>query len=123
MSKRLAAIFLSSLAAMACGGDQLLSPPSTWGGDFTDRSPATEECPGGTLAHLRTRMAVSEPFIPAEFRSQIPDTIRSRIAGGDRLHSFQFNTDPDSSSFWGFSGYLVSRGDCIVHAHITGHDN
>ena len=123
MSRRFVAIAVISLAAIACGGGQLLSPPRSWGGDFTDRSPPTDECPGGTLAHLRTRMAVSEPDNLAALRLVIPDTIRPQLLQDDNLHTFQFSTDPDSSNFWGFSGYLVARGNCIVHAEVTGHDN
>ncbi len=123
MSMRFAAIALTSLAAIACGGVQLLSPPSTWGKDFMDRSPSTDECPGGTLAHLRTRMAVSEPQNLAEFRPHIPDSIHAQISGDERLHSYEFSTDPHSGNYWGFSGYFVSRGNCIVHAKVTGYDN
>ena len=123
MSKQLVAIAVISLAAIACGGTRLLSPIDAWGSDFTDRSPPTEECPGGTLANLRTRMAVSEPYALASFQESIPDSVRSQISRDDRLHKFQFNTAPDAEGFWGFSGYLVSRGDCIVHAKVGGYDN
>jgi hypothetical protein len=123
MSTRFVAIALTSLAAIACGGDQLLSPPSTWGGDFTDRSPPTDQCPGGTVTQLRTRMAVSTPQNLSELMPRLPDSVRSRISSEDTLHSFQFSTDPDSGNFWGFGGYLVAHGDCIVHARITSHDN
>lgn len=27
------------------------------------------------------------------------------------------------NGFWGFSGYVVVRSGCIVHAEITAHDN
>ena len=123
MSTRSLAIALTSLAAIACGGNLLLSSTSNWGGDFTDRSPPTDKCPGGTLTQLRTRMAISDPLTLAEISSDIPDSIRSRIVDSDRLYSFQFSTDPDSGDFWGFSGYLVARGDCIIHAKTTGYDN
>ena len=49
MFSRSVVVALTSVAAIACGGSELLSSPSTWGGDFTDRSPPTDECPGGTL--------------------------------------------------------------------------
>lgn len=123
MSMRSVMVALASLCAIACGGGASLSPPGKWGGDFTDRSPSTAECPGGTLTHLRSRMAVSGPYIAGEFEERLPDSIRLRLTDDDRLHSFQFTTNPELADFWGFSGYLVSRGDCIIHAHVTSHDN
>lgn len=68
-------------------------------------------------------MAVSPPYTPATFEARIPDALARRLADGDRLRAFDFSTDPDATDVWGFSGYLVSRGDCIVHAAITSHDN
>ena len=123
MSPRSLLIALISLAAIACGDSQLLSPPSTWGGDFTVRSLPTDECPGGTLTQLRTRMAVSDRLALAEIGADIPDSVRSGIVDSAQLYSFQYSTAPDSGKFWGFSGYLVARGDCIIHAQITGYDN
>ncbi|GAB3358546.1 hypothetical protein GCM10027430_29160 [Lysobacter tyrosinilyticus] len=123
MSMRSVVVALISLCSLACGDGHLLSPPSKWGGDFTDRSPPTAECPGGTLDHLLTRMAVSAPYTAGEFEEDIPDSVRLRLTSDDRLHTFQFSTDPDSGDFWGFSGYLVSRGNCIIHAQVTGYDN
>ena len=123
MSWRLVAIAVISLAAIACASGQSLSPPSSWGSDFTDRSPPTDACPGGTLSHLRTRMTISEPSDLATLRQLIPDKILPMLTQDDRLHRFQFSTDPDSGDFWGFSGYLVARGDCIVYVSAMGYDN
>ncbi len=120
---RLAAIAVTAVSAIVCGGSQLLSPPATWGEEFTDRSPPTDRCGGGTLGHLRSRMAVSESHALSDFRGHMPDSIRAQILDDDQLHTFQFSTDPDSVGFWGFSGYLVSRGDCVIHAEVTGYDN
>ena len=116
-------IISASFVTIACGGAQLLSSPSTWGEDFTSRSPSTSECPGGSLVHLRAQMTVSAPHTLAEFQARVPDLIRSRISGGDRLHSFQFSTYSESGNYWGFSGYLVARGNCVVHAQVTEYDN
>lgn len=123
MSMRPVIVTLASLCAIPCGGGELLSPRSKWHGEFTDRSPSTAECPGGTLTHLRSRMAVSGSYTVGEFEERIPDSIRLRLTDDDRLHSFQFTTNPDLADFWGFSGYLVSRGDCIIHADVTSYDN
>jgi hypothetical protein len=119
---RRVAIALISLAPLACSGTQLLSSRNTWG-DFATRSPPTDECPGGTIKQLGTRMAVSSPYILADFEPTVPNLIRSRISSDHRLYSYQFSTDPESDNYWGFSGYLVARGNCIVHAEVTGYDN
>ena len=116
-------ILSASFATVACGSTQLLSPSSNWGEDFTSRSPATVKCPGGSLADLSTRMTVSAPHKLSKLQTRVPDLIRSRISSGDRLHSFQFNTALESGNYWGFSGYLVARGKCIIHAQVTGYDN
>lgn len=113
----------ASFAGIAYGGTQTLSSPGNWGEDFTSRSPATAECPGGSLAHLGTRMTVSAPYTLERFRTPVPDPIRSNVVSTDRLHLFQYTTHLDSGDYWGFSGYLVARGDCIVHAQVTGYDN
>ena len=124
MAKKLVATAVFSLAAVACGGGgQLLSPRTSWGDDFTDRSNPSRECPGGTLSQLRTRMTVSEPQRLAEFPDDVPESVRSRISANDTLHRFQFSTDPAEGNYWGFSGYLVSRGNCVIHAKVTAHDN
>lgn len=111
------------LAASACSNAELLSPRSGWGADLTDRSPPTKACPGGTVEQLATRMDVSSPYALADFEPEISDRIRTRIASDHRLYSVRFGTDPDADGYWGFSGYLVARGDCIVHAEVTSYDN
>jgi hypothetical protein len=121
---RFSLVILSvSFATIACGSTPLLSPLSNWGTDFTSRSPATDKCPGGSLASLGSHMTVSAPYKLAKFQVRVPDLIRTHIASTDRLYSFQFNTTLASGNYWGFSGYLVARGDCIVHAQVTGYDN
>ena len=116
------AIALISFAPLACSGTQLLSPRSAWG-DLASRSPPTEECPGGTMSQLRTRMAVSSPYSLADAGPQVANVIRPRISNEHRLYSFQFSTDPNSDGYWGFSGYLVADDNCIIHAEVTGYDN
>lgn len=123
MCIRRVAIALVPLAFAACTGSRLLSPRSTWGGDFADRSPPTEECPGGTLRQLGERMAVSSPQDPTDVEGSIPDAIRSRMTEQHRLYSFDFAMNPNADDYWGFSGYLVAQGDCIVHAEVTSYDN
>jgi hypothetical protein len=64
-------------------------------------------------------MAVSGPNTP----ENISASIRSQMAAGDTVYSFQFGTDPTSDNYWGFNGSLVARGDCIIHVSALGYDN
>lgn len=113
--------FLLILAA--CGETALLSAPRTWGSDFTDRSPATASCPGGTLSQLRRRMAIWQPEAPLEIQRSLPEPVRVRLSDEDSIHEFQFSETPASGPAWGFGGYLVTRKGCIVHAEIRYFDN
>lgn len=51
------------------------------------------------------------------------ESIRLRISEHHRFYSFEFTTNPNSDQYWGFRGYLVAEGDCIVHVEVTGYDN
>jgi len=109
--------------ACACDHPALLTSPGTWGQDFTERSPATDDCPGGTLSALRSRMAVHGAMSKMEITSRLPEAVRMRIEDGDEAHAFRFEAGSGSAASWGFEGVVVVRGDCIVHAEITGRDN
>ena len=123
MSVKLATVAMTSLAVVACSSNTVLSQRNTWGSDFTDRSPPTSNCSGGTLSQLRTRMEVSNPLTPSEAKEHAPNSVISKISGDDRFHTFQFSTDLNLGNPWGFTGYLLSRGDCIVLAKVTSYDN
>jgi len=56
-------------------------------------------------------MAVPEPVESTALRRLIPGNLLPMLTQGDSVHAFLFKTDPDSGDFWGFSGYLVARGD------------
>lgn len=114
---------MSVLTTLACAPVASLSRPSTWGEDFIARSPPTTRCPGGTVAQLRSRMWVSKPVTAAQLGSDISEVVKANVSDADRLHLFQFATDPGQGGYWGFSGYLVARRDCIIHVQLTGYDN
>jgi len=123
MSMRWLLLWTLALGANACADPRTLSAPKTWGEDFLARSPPTEHCPGGTVSHLRTQMAVEDARTQAQFDLPIEDAIRSKLEADDRFHRFRFSTDPDAEPYWGFEGVLIARRDCIVHVEITGYDN
>ena len=35
----------------------------------------------------------------------------------------EFLSELAGGGFWGFSGYLISRGECVIHAKVTSIDN
>lgn len=118
-------LFLSSFAVAA--GEVIVVPSdrATWYGDFQSLTVPTEECPGGTVEQLGKRMSVSEPYPTqspgAAQRFALPSL--HGIADSDRVHEFYFSSELPGGSFWGFRGYLVSRGACVIHAKVTTIDN
>lgn len=109
-------------AGLHAPADALLSPREYWGRDFTDRAPPTAACPGGSLAALRGAMSIQD-VDASSGANELPAAVRAGLAAEDRVHRFLFSTDPDAPGYWGFSGVLVARGDCILHAAVTGYDN
>ena len=75
------------------------------------------------MEQLRTRMTVSEAVPPEAADTALQVILRRRASGNDRVHSFSFGTDPQSLNYWGFNGYLIARGLCIVHVGPLGYDN
>jgi hypothetical protein len=102
------------------------SNPSQWDKDFLSMARPTPACPGGSVDALRKRMAITGPYMSADaFHTA---TLRELpplrgVAAGDRYYSFQYTSEPVGGGFWGFAGYLVTRGACIVHAQVTSRDN
>ena len=45
------------------------------------------------------------------------------IEDSDLVHEFHFSSELAGGGFWGFSGYLISRGECVIHAKVTSIDN
>lgn len=122
----LSAALGASTALVADETRQVPSLPNTWPSDFRDRMEATPTCPGGTPESLRRHMDVSAPFVSAEayqaaLREELP--LLDGVQAGDVFHQFHFRSELPGNGFWGFSGYVVVRSGCIVHADITAHDN
>lgn len=135
----------AACAAGACSdsGEQLLSDRSRWSEDFTRFSPPTPECAGGSVEALKSHMSVNGPHTLASFEQMAagseqeplePGTttvflyplsafVKERLKDRDRIHAFDFTTDPDRSPWWGFRGILVAHGDCILHVEVTGYDH
>lgn len=129
-------------ACSAFGAD-LLSDSARWSEDFTRLSPPTPECPGGSLAALKTRMSVTGPYTLASFERMAARTrpeaqdagttplfpysisalVKARMKNSDRIHGFDFATDPNRSPWWGFHGVVVTNGGCIIHVEVAGYDH
>lgn len=118
------AVLLSvALGFSVAQSSEPLSPPADWGADFVARSPQTDECVGGSLASLGRQMDVSAPVESDTFGEPIDDSIKQQVLASDTYHTFQFNTDPTHTDYWGFGGYLVARGDCIIYVKVLDFDN
>lgn len=129
--------------ACSASGAGPLSDNARWSEDFTRLSPPTPECPGGSLAALKTRMSVTGPYTLTSFERMAAHTrqedqgadttstfpysvsasIKSRMKETDRIYGFDFATDPDRSPWWGFHGAAVTDGDCIIHVEVAGYNH
>ena len=96
---------------------------------------ATPTCPTDTIANARTRMSVVGPLTIAQFEQRvayeitsaddptrtqyvyrkISEFVRENIEGDDEIYEVSAYTDPSGGDFWGFSGYVVARNQCVVH--------
>lgn len=94
-----------------------------WSSEFVRYSPATDKCPGGTLAQLQNRMEVSHPLPGSALRERVPAELHAQLHVEDTMHAFWFTTDPDSGQYWGFNGHLVARAGCIIYVSMLGYDN
>lgn len=135
----------AACAAGTCSAsdEHLLSDRSRWSEDFTRFSPPTPECAGGSVEELKTSMSINGPHTLESFEEMAarseqetpePGTtvvflyplsgfVKERLKNHDRIHAFDFTTDPNSSPWWGFRGILVAHGDCIIHVEVTGYDH
>ena len=101
------------------------SSPETWGSEISSRVKPTAACPGGEVASLRTQLEVSSPFTsPAAFSAATGEKL-PELEGtltGDTTHQFSFHAELPDGTVWGFSGFLLARGPCIIHAQVTSID-
>jgi hypothetical protein len=119
-----------SLLALGAGGtlptQDVPSNPAQWDKDFLSMSEPSPACPGGSVEALRKHMALSSPCGSAEALQAASLRALPHLKGlapGDQYYSFSFRSELPGGAFWGFGGYLVTRGPCIVHAEVTNRDN
>lgn len=114
-------------SARPAGPDSQVPIPdrSRWNEDFSRLSPPDGNCPGGTLSALRTRTSVEGPHDRRMLDAYLPGLDAAQLGPADEIHSFQFRTDADADAagFWGFSGSLIARGNCILHIGKLAYDN
>ena len=122
-------------AACATASFKPLSDPQNWNGDFMRGAMATPSCPTDTITNARSRLWVVGPLTIDEYEqrvaysfttveepdrtqhvyNQVSDFVRDNIGENDVIYDVSFHTDPSGGDFWGFSGYVVARGECVVH--------
>ena len=126
MFRQLIFVIVASLVCIACTASEsvaTLSPRDTWSNDFVRYSPPTTDCPGGTLAHLKTQMVVSDSLTSDVLQSQVPSSLHQHLEADDSIYQFWYTTDPASDDYWGFSGHLVTRAGCIIFVSDLSYDN
>ncbi|KRD75947.1 hypothetical protein ASE43_14060 [Lysobacter sp. Root983] len=116
---------MSAPSAIARGKAFPALDPASWEGDLYRFVQPTPDCRGGTVEQLGKRMEVSEPYLAEAFEKAYATTIpfKRELAPMDRIHSFSFRSEQAGTPYWGFDGYLVARGGCVIHAEITNYDN
>ena len=96
---------------------------------------ATASCPTDTITNALTRMSVNGPLTIEQFEQRVAyqfttadepdrmqfvykkvsDFVRDNIGDDDAIYDVSFQTDPFGGNYWGFSGYVVARDECVVH--------
>ena len=126
-----------ALSCTACGSQGVvpLSDPAHWNGDFMDGAQSTPDCPTDTITNARNRMTVAGPYTVEEFEKlesfvrlepavykRVSDFTRKNIEEDDAIYDVQYLVLGESY-LWGFFGYVVAKGDCIVHVGEMGYIN
>ncbi|MDJ0711073.1 MAG: hypothetical protein QNJ14_11810 [Woeseiaceae bacterium] len=112
-----------------------LSDPSHWNGDFMVGALPTADCGTDTITNVRGRMTVAGPFTVQEYEQmesfvrkdpvvykRVSDFTRNNIEDGDAIYDVQHFVLGKSNS-WGYFGYVVARGDCVIHVGKMGYIN
>ena len=118
-------MLLGGCAMATNGAIRVPTSPDQWG-DLAPQITPTDACPGGTVEALSSRLVVSPGFSSVisyakETQEKMP-TLEG-VRAGDSFHQFSFRQDLPDGGFWGFTGFLLARGGCIIHAQVTSFDN
>lgn len=118
---------LSLGSSAVSAGEEIVLPsdPQTWYGDLRPMITPTEQCPGGTVEQLRKRIFVSEPHstLTLDAAQRLSQSALRGVEDSDLMYEFHFSSELAGGGFWGFGGYLISRGECVIHAKVTTIDN
>jgi hypothetical protein len=80
------------------------------------RGPFSVEGYEQTISHRYTTAA--EPDRVVTVFNRASDFVKAEMAAGDSIYAFEFLSG-SQENFWGFSGYAVARGDCVIHVDVT----
>ena len=136
---------LVALLCTACESTTVepLSDPQDWNGDFMRGARSTENCTTDTIANARNRMYVGGPFTIDQYEQRVAysfttknepdrvqvvdqkvsDFVRETIGQNESIYEVSFSTDPSGGDYWGFSGYVVARDECVVHVSKMSYSN
>ena len=54
---------------------------------------------------------------------KVSEFVRENIGDGDEIYDVSFQTDPLGGNFWGFSGYVIARDECVIHVGRMAYTN
>ena len=116
-------LILLNVSAAYAAGTHVPSDPAGWDQDLLEMAVPTKDCPGGSIASLSKRMTLSQPLGSSEFSLTVSRDHLSGTLPTDQARQFYFRSELPGGSFWGFSGYVLERSGCIVHAKVNSRDN
>ena len=118
-------LFFATCAAAAEEGTRLPSDPRSWGMELPGFPTASDQCAGGELQALLKVAPDLTPHAPEEYEATYEVSLRSLrgLRSSDRIYPFYHRWDFRDGEFAAVGGYIVARGNCIIHAQTTFHDN
>jgi hypothetical protein len=115
----------ASLAVAAGDNIQLPSDPKSWQVDYLGLPAASEKCPGGEFGELGKRVPALKLYAPKDYESVYRTSLSDLdgLRNSDQIYPFYYRTDLPNGRFAGTGGYIVVRGECIIHVQVTLYDN
>ena len=121
----LSSTLLVTFAATAGDATEIPSDPRSWDMEYLGLPAGSAKCPGGEIQDFRNRVPSLRPHTPQEYESTYQTSLKSLrgLRDSDQIYPFYYRWDLPNDQFAGVGGYIVARGQCIIHVQATLYDN